>query len=91
MIKNISFLIDKLISLMIIDNNNKRNLFTESMIYGAKECATIPNIWIRDTPCDLTGVGKSSAAYWRPTLAAIFKQNRDKTDITNLAITAKYS
>lgn len=83
------FFINKLISL-IIDNNNKRNLFTESVIYGAKVCATIPKIWIRDTPCDLTGVGKSSAAYWRLTLAAMFKQNRDKIDIINLAVTVKY-
>lgn len=61
-------------------------LLTESMMYGAKECATIPKIWINDTPWDLTGVGKSSAAYWSPTLADMFRQNRDITDITSLAV-----
>lgn len=44
-------------------------------------------MWINETPCVLMGVGIISAAYWRPTLAAIFKQNRDSTDIVNFATT----
>ena len=66
-----------------------KDLVTESVIYGAKQCATIPKIWIKDTPCDLTGVGRSSAAYWRAMLATMFRQNRDSTDIANLAVTEK--
>lgn len=35
------------------------------------------------------GVGNNSAAYCRPTLADIFRQNRESTDIVSFAATEK--
>lgn len=55
------------------------------------EWAIMPKMWINATPCVLMGVGSSSAAYWRPTLAAIFRQNRESTDIVSFAATEQWN
>lgn len=43
-------------------------ILTRYTINGARILATYPMICIRATPCALTTVGSSSAAYWSPML-----------------------